>query len=167
MLGPNPQIAGSGPRTSGLLNPLLYFVHSYWAKIFHRKIDTKRTLTIYLPCLLIYSFRNRPEKLAFLLVSKARTNSLNLPTMFTPGIRAHGTVAGTKNAGGSYRTKHTWSWIISVGLVTSYLFQVRNCTVSTGPSVFTGLDNVRSEKRTYQTSWKERNPWVETSALKR
>ena len=47
----------------------------------------------------MYSFRNRPEKLAFLLVSKARTNSLNLPTKLTPDIRAHGTVAGTKNAG--------------------------------------------------------------------
>jgi len=49
--------------------------------------------------LYIYSFRNRPEKVAFIPISKARTNSLNLPTMFTPGIRAHGTFAGTKNAG--------------------------------------------------------------------
>jgi len=47
----------------------------------------------------MYSFSNRPEKLAFLLVSKARTHSLNLQTMFTPGIRAHGIVVGTKNAG--------------------------------------------------------------------
>jgi hypothetical protein len=54
----------------------------------------------------MYSFRNRPEKLAFLLVSKARTTSLNLPTMFTPGIRAHGTVAGTKNAGADKKSRN-------------------------------------------------------------
>ena len=29
---------------------------------------------------------------------------------------------------------------MSLGLLASYLFQVRNCTVSTGPSDFTGLE---------------------------
>jgi hypothetical protein len=34
---------------------------------------------------------------------------------------------------------------LSLRLLTSYLIQVRNWTVSTGPSDFTGLENVRSE----------------------
>jgi hypothetical protein len=56
----------------------------------------------------MYSFRNRPEKLAVLLVSKARTNSLKLPTMFTPGIRAHGTVAGTYKSVAYLLTMHVY-----------------------------------------------------------
>ena len=34
---------------------------------------------------------------------------------------------------------------MSLGILTTHLIQVRNWTVSTGPSVFTGLENVRSE----------------------
>ena len=41
---------------------------------------------------------------------------------------------------------------LSLGLLTSNLIQVRNWTVSTGPSVFTGLENVRSEP-TNRQSW--------------
>ena len=68
----------------------------------------------------MYSFRNRPAKLAFLLVSKARTNSFNLPTMFTPGIRAQGTVAGTKNAGADKKSKKQGRYTVS-GLFVSIL----------------------------------------------
>jgi hypothetical protein len=43
---------------------------------------------------------------------------------------------------------------LSLGLLTTHLIQVRNWTVSTGPSVFTALENVRSEltNRRSQTS---------------
>jgi hypothetical protein len=34
---------------------------------------------------------------------------------------------------------------LSLGLLTTHLIQVRNWTVSTGTSVFTGLENVKSE----------------------
>ena len=34
---------------------------------------------------------------------------------------------------------------LSLGLLTTHLIQVRNWTVSTGPSVFKGLENVKSE----------------------
>jgi hypothetical protein len=40
---------------------------------------------------------------------------------------------------------------MSLGLITSHLIQVHNWTVSTGPSVFTGLENVRSEPTNHRS----------------
>ena len=56
--------------------------------------------------------------------------------------------------------------ILSLGLLTSHLIQVRTWIVSTGPSVFTGIENVRSEPTNRRSRTSANTVWVRARLCK-